>query len=504
MDFVYILLILVSAGTAGYFYWKSTQVKPQEMSEEEAMALASKKAHEKIETAEKDAEKIKERADEYAADKRKLLSEQENILAERDKTITSKLKLFEQKNRENEAELVRLKQIKNALEKGRTKLKEELERVSGLTRDEGKKQLLEELEEDLKDVKARRIREVEKQAEVEADERAKNILVDAMHKVETDYVSETTTSVIKVEDDKVKGRIIGKDGRNIRSFEKATGVDLIIDEAPNEIGISCFDPLRREIAKVALEKLISDGRIHPGTIEDEIRKAKTEIAAEIRKNGQILAEEAGWPGIDPDLLKLLGKTKYRTSYGQSLMTHTIEVIKIAAALAAEVGADVELVKKAAVLHDIGKLLSHKIEQPHHHISGEIARKYGLPDKMVNAIEAHHLDIQPTSVEAWIIQIADAISGARPGARKDSYEQYIKRVEALEAIAKQVGGDKVKEVYAIYAGREIRVLVNPDVADDDEITVLAKDIAQEIRKTQNYPGTVTVNVIRETRAADVAV
>lgn len=324
-----------------------------------------------------------------------------------------------------------------------------------------------------------------------------------MQSIETDYVSETTTSVIKLEDEKVKGRVIGKDGRNIRAFEKVTGVDVIVDEAPNAIGVSSFDPLRREIARVSLEKLIKDGRIHPGSIEDEVRKAKNEIAQEIKKNGMLLAEEADWAGMDPALLKLVGKMKYRSSYGQSLMDHTIEVIRIGASIANNLGADVDLVKKACLLHDVGKLLTHKIDKPHHNISGQITRKYGLPEKLINAVEAHHLDTEADSVEAVIVHIADAISGARPGARRDSYEAYIKRVEGVENAAREVGGDKLEDVYAIHAGREIRVIVKPSGVTDEEITVMAKEIADKIHESQTYPGSIQVTVIRENRVTEIA-
>lgn len=503
LNIILLIVALAGLGASYYFYSKSKASKEPKISEEEAISKASEKARKALEKAEEEAEKIKDKAEETARSIRREVTEQENLLIEREKTLNKRAKLIDKQAEQVEVEKNKVRNAKKILDKGRGKLKIELEKISKLTEEEAKQQLVDELEEDLKDFKARKIREVEKRTEEIADERAKEILIDAMHKIETDYVSETTTTVIKIEDEKIKGRVIGKDGRNIRAFEKATGVDLIIDESPTEIGISCFDPLRREIARVALKKLISDGRIHPGTIEDEVRKAKREIAAEIRKNGQLIAEEAGWPGIDSDLLKLLGKMKYRTSYGQSLMTHTIEVIRLSAALASELDADVELVKKAAALHDVGKLLTHKVEQAHHHISGEIARKYSLPDRLINAIESHHLDIEPSSIEAWIIHVADAISGARPGARKDSYDQYIKRVEALEDTATKVGGDKVEEVYAIHAGREVRVLVKPDIIDDDEITLLAKEIADEIKKTQTYPGTVTVNVIRELRAQEVA-
>ncbi|MEA3357698.1 MAG: ribonuclease Y, partial [Patescibacteria group bacterium] len=350
---------------------------------------------------------------------------------------------------------------------------------------------------------AKRLRETEKRLEVEADDKAKEVLVTSMQKVATEYVGETTVSTVKIEDEKIKGRVIGREGRNIRAFEKATGVDVIVDEAPDAITLSSFDPLRREIAAIAMKKLLADGRIHPGRIEELVSKAKSEVSKEIKKNGQILAEEGGWPGIDTGLLKLLGKMKYRRSYGQGLMDHTIEVIRLGVALAQEVGADVELVKKACLLHDVGKVLSHKVEGAHHHLSGKIARKYNLPEKLVNAIEAHHLDIEPESLEAVIVYIADAISGARPGARKDSYEDYIKRVRGLEDVAKKVAGKQAAEIYAIHAGREVRVIVKPEMISDDDTVILASKIAKEIEKSQSYPGMVQVTVIRESRAMSTA-
>ncbi|WKZ30794.1 MAG: ribonuclease Y [Candidatus Dojkabacteria bacterium] len=475
----------------------------EEMPEEEIERIVKKRAAEQMREAEEKAERVVQESEERMRKLRKELTEQEDLLVAREKSLNERSKILDGKSEELEAEQNGVKQAKKAIEETRLKLKTELEKISGLTRDEAKEKLLAEVEEDIKNFQAKLIRKAEKRAEEVADEKAKKILVESMQSIVTDYVGETTTSSVKVEDEKVKGRIIGKDGRNIRAFEKATGVDVIVDESPTSIGLSSFDPLRREIARVAMEKLIKDGRIHPGTIEDEIRKAKNEIASEIKKNGQILADEANWPGMDLGLLKLVGKMKYRTSYGQTLMKHSIEVVRLGAVIASEVGADVDLVKKACLLHDVGKVLTHKVEGAHHHISGQIARKYGLPDKLVNAIEAHHLDIEPQSIEAWIVYFADAISGARPGARKDSYEQYIKRVEGIENIAKEVGGQSIDEVYAIHAGREVRVLVKPNETSDDDITIMAKDIAQKIEETQTYPGTVQVTVIREKRVQEVA-
>ena len=486
-----------------YLRFGKKWVNVKDIPEEEILKVADKVVSKRIEEAEKEVEENKRKAEEHLRQLRKEAQEHEELLLEREKKLNERTRMLDKKSEELEIASESLKKMQRGVEKTRLQLKEELQKISGLTQEEARQRLMSEIDEDIKDYEAKKIRQAQKKVEEVADEKAKEILVESMQRIVTDYVGETTTSTIKVDDDKVKGRIIGKEGRNIRAFEKLTGVDVIIDESPNTIALSSFDPLRREIAAVALNKLIGDGRIHPSSIEEAIRKAKNEISIEIKKNGEILAEEAGWPGIDIGLIKLLGKMKYRTSYGQSLMSHTIEVIRIGEVLAAELGADVDLVKKACLLHDIGKVLSHKIDSPHHHISGQIARKYGLDEKLVNAIEAHHLDIEPQSVEAVIVYLADAISGARPGARKDSYEQYIQRIESLENAAKEVGGDKIDEVFAIRAGRELRVIVKPNLISDDEMTVLAKDLAETIEKTQNYPGNVEVTLIRETRAVEIA-
>ncbi len=499
-------IVATLVGGIGVFtYLKYVQkwVNIKDIPEEEIERVANKIIGNKIEETEKELEENKRRSEDRLRELRKETQEHEELLLDREKKLNERTKMLDQKSEELESASENVKKMQRGLENTRNQLKEELERISGLTQDEARQKLMSQVDEDIKNYEAKKIRQAEKRVEEVAEEKARHILVESMQRIATDYVGETTTSAIKIEDDKVKGRVIGKEGRNIRAFEKLTGVDVIVDESPNTIALSSFDPLRREIASVALTKLIGDGRIHPGSIEEAIRKAKNEISIEIKKNGQILAEEADWPGIDIGLLKLIGKMKYRTSYGQSLMSHTIEMMRMGEVLAAEVGADVGLVKKACLLHDVGKVLTHKIESPHHHISGQVARKYGLDEKLVNAIEAHHLDIEPQSVEAVLVYIADAISGARPGARKDSYEQYIQRIESLENVAKELAGDKIEEVFAIKAGRELRIIVKPALISDDEMTVLAKDIASSIEKTQNYPGNVEVTLIRETRAIEVA-
>jgi len=480
-------------------HWVNMNNIPQEQIEKIAKQMLKKRFRE----SEEELEELRGREEKRIKQKRGENIKHEEMLIEREKKLNKRARIVDDKSNEMDSRERELKNYSQRLEKDKERLESGLERISGLTRDEAREKLVKEVDENIVDYKAKKIRDAEKKAEEIAEEKAQHILVESMQRIVTDYVGETTTSSIKVKEDRVKGRVIGKEGRNIRAFEKITGVEVIVDESPDSIVLSSFDPLRREIACVAMSRLIKDGRIHPGSIEEAVRKAKNDISKEIRKNGQILAEEAGWPGIELNLLKLIGKFKYRTSYGQSLMAHTVEVIRLGAVLAAELGADVELVKKACLLHDVGKVLTHKINSPHHHISGQIARKYLLSEKLVNAIEAHHLDIEPQSVEAVIVYLADAISGSRPGARKDSYEQYIQRIEGIEKVAKEVGGDKLDEVFAIRAGRELRVIVKPALVSDDEMTVLAKDIATKIEQTQSYPGNIEITVIREMRTSKVA-
>jgi len=413
--------------------------------------------------------------------------------------INNKQKLFDTQQRDvqqREADLVK-KQAEIA--ETRKQLLLSLEKTAGLSKADAQKQFQEEFQQSLIEYKATKISEVEKELRLVSTELSQQILIDAMQSSSIDYINEVTVSVIEIGSEEMKGKIIGRDGRNIRAFEKYSGVDVIIDESPTAIGLSSFDPVRREIARIALERLIKDKRIHPVTIEEQVTKAKKEMLVELEKAGKFIAEKASWYDVPTDLLPILGRMKYRASKGQNLYEHTMEVIAIAEYLAREFKVNVAFVQKAALLHDIGKVLTSKIKKPHHHISGDIARKYNMDPVIVNAIEAHHEDIESKSVEAEIIKIADKVSGARPGARKEKAEDYVERLESLEKVVFDLVGEKAEDIFAVRAGRELRVVVKPNQVSDDEAIVLAQEIATKIKSSGVFPGNVNIVVVREIRA-----
>lgn len=377
----------------------------------------------------------------------------------------------------------------------------ELERVAGMSANDAKYALVAEVEVEARDLAARRMHELDQELQLEADKRARKVLATTIQRIASDYVAESTVSVVPLPSDDMKGRIIGREGRNIRALEQATGVDLIVDDTPEAIMVSGFDPVRREIARRSLAKLLQDGRIHPARIEEVVEKCRQELDQVMREEGERVAYEANVPGLHPDLIKLLGRLKYRTSYGQNVLAHSLETSMIGAALAAELGADINVTKTASLLHDIGKAVDHEVEGPHALIGADIAKRLGRSAKIVHAIAAHHNEEEPQTVEAFIVATADAISGARPGARREMVEAYIKRLEALEGVANSFDG--VDKSFAIQAGREVRVLVSPNGIDDLGASRLARDVAKKIEESLEYPGQIKVTVIRETRAVGYA-
>ena len=388
-----------------------------------------------------------------------------------------------------------------ALEAAKGRHLEELERIAGLSSDEAKQQLVELVEVDARNLAARRVHEIEREAKEDADRRSRKILATTIQRIAPDYVAESSVTVVPLPNDEMKGRIIGREGRNIRALELATGVDLIVDDTPEAVTVSAYDPVRREVARRALGKLLQDGRIHPARIEEVVNKTQLELEEVMREEGERIAYEANVPGLHPDLIKLLGRLKFRTSYGQNVLGHSLEVSIICANLAAELGADVSVAKTAGLLHDIGKAVDHEVEGPHALIGADIAKRLGRSSRIVHAIAAHHNEEEPQTVEAFIVQTADAISGARPGARREMVETYIKRLEALEGVANSFEG--VDKSFAIQAGREVRILVQPNAVDDLGATKLAQDVVKKIEETLEYPGQIKVTVIRETRAVNYA-
>ncbi len=429
------------------------------------------------------------------------LNQKEDLLDKKEESIDKRQEALEQtKNNlaQKESELARKSQD---IQQAHEKMLQELQRVSGMTKEEAKAILMNNLLDEVKKEAATEAREIENNAREEAEKKAKNIISLAIQRCAVDHSSEITMSIVPLPNEDMKGRIIGRVGRNIRAFENVTGVDLIIDDTPDVVTLSGFDPVRREIARITLEKLVSDGRIHPARIEEIVDKVKKDIDGQIKEAGEAAVFDAGIYGLHPELVKILGRLKYRTSYGQNVLKHSLEVSYLAGIMAAELGADVKIAKRAGLLHDIGKAIDHEVEGTHIQIGVDLAKKYKEYADVIHAIAAHHNDIQPQTIEALLVQTADAISGARPGARRESLENYVKRLEKLENVANSFAG--VEQSYAIQAGREIRVMVKPEEVNDESTVFMAKEIAKKLEAELEYPGQIKVNVIRELRSVEYA-
>ena len=434
-------------------------------------------------------------------ERRAELTKQERRLQQKEETLDKKAENFERKEEEMAAKLAEVARAKEEAEAVRRQHIATLEKLSGLTQEQAKQHLLATVEEEVRHETAMKIKEIEQQMKDEADEKAREVLSLAIQRCAADHAAEATVSVVPLPNDEMKGRIIGREGRNIRTLETITGVDLIIDDTPEAITVSSFDPVRREVARLALEKLIIDGRIHPTRIEDMVEKSQKEVDRTIKEAGERACYETGVHNLNPELVKVLGRQKYRTSYGQNVLNHSMEVAHIAGLMAAELGVDVALAKRAGLLHDLGKSIDHEVEGSHVQLGAELARKYKENPVVVNAIEAHHGDVEPKTVIAVLVQAADAVSAARPGARRENVENYIRRLQKLEEITGSYPG--VEKAFAIQAGREVRIMVKPEEVTEDNMILLARDIAKKIEAELEYPGQIKVNVIRETKAVEYA-
>ncbi len=434
-------------------------------------------------------------------ERRAELTKQERRLQQKEETLDKKTDAFEKKEEDLARRMTEVAEIKQEAEAVRRQHIATLEQLSGLTQEQAKAALLESVEEEVRHETAVKIKEIEQQMKDEADEKAREVLSIAIQRCAADHAAEATVSVVPLPNDEMKGRIIGREGRNIRTLETITGVDLIIDDTPEAITVSSFDPVRREIARLALEKLIVDGRIHPTRIEDMVEKARKDVERTIREEGERACYETGVHNLNPELIKILGRQKYRTSYGQNVLNHSIEVAHIAGLMASELGVDVALAKRAGLLHDLGKSIDHEVEGSHVQLGADLARKYKENPVIVNAIEAHHGDVEPKTVVAVLVQAADAVSAARPGARRENVENYIRRLQKLEELTGSYPG--VEKAFAIQAGREVRIMVKPEEVTEDNMILLARDIAKKIEAELEYPGQIKVNVIRETKAVEYA-
>ncbi|MDW8404309.1 ribonuclease Y [Chloroflexus sp.] len=501
-----VALLIGLAGGAGIgIWWANNGVSSlvQRKAAEARLLIEEARSQQKeiLLQAKDEALRIRNEAEVELRESRQSLQKQEERLQRKEENIDRKLEGIERRERLIQQRERQIEQLAQEAERLKRQQAQELERISQLSREEARSIILAEVERETREDAARRIRELEQQTKEEADKIARKIIGLAIQRCASDYVAEMTVSTVNLPSEELKGRIIGREGRNIRAFEQITGVDIIVDDTPEAVTLSCHDPVRREVARVALLKLLKDGRIHPSRIEEVVHKTQLEIEQIMREEGERVAYEANVQGLHPDLIKLLGRLKYRTSYGQNVLQHSLECALLAAHMAAELGANVNIAKTAALLHDIGKAVDHEVQGPHALIGAEIARRLGRSPAIVHAIAAHHYDEEPQTVEAFLVIAADAISGARPGARRETLDLYIKRLEALETVATSFPG--VQRAFAVQAGREVRVMVQPDQIDDLASVHLARNVAKKIEESLQYPGQIKVTIIRETRAVDYA-
>ena len=499
------LVIGLAAGAGGIFLWYSRLSKERLVQSEAAAQLQleqAKNEHQQLLlTAREEAQRLREEGENELRAGRSVLQKQEERIVRKEETLERKLDSVEKRDRQLNQRERSIEQINQEAERLRVAQQAELERIASLTNDQARELILTRVEQESRAEAARRIHEIEAAVKLDADRMARKIVGLAIQRCASDYVAEITVSTVQLPSEELKGRIIGREGRNIRAFEQITGVDIIVDDTPEAVTLSCHDPVRREVARLTLTRLLKDGRIHPARIEEVAEKTRQDMEQIIREEGERVAYEANVQGLHPDLIKILGRLKYRTSYGQNVLQHSLECAFLAGAMAAELGANVHVAKTAALLHDLGKAVDHDVQGPHALIGADIARRLGRNAAVVHAIAAHHNDEEPQTVEAFLVQAADAISGGRPGARRETLDLYIKRLEALEHVATSFPG--VQRAFAIQAGREVRVMVQPDTIDDLESIHLARDVAKKIENSLQYPGQIKVTVIRETRAVDYA-
>jgi ribonuclease Y len=495
----------LAVGAAVGFYVRrqvtGTSLQQAEEQANRVLAEAESKQKETILEAKEEALQIRNAAEAEIRERRNELARSEQRLSSKEENLDRKLETIDRRDEVVRAREAEVDAIRAEAESLRQRQVDEFERISGLTRDQAREQLMAAVEVEIRDDASRRVREIEKEVEATAGVRARKILATAIQRYTSEVTAESTVSVVPIPSDEIKGRIIGREGRNIRAIEAATGVDLIIDDTPEAVTVSAFDPVRREIARVALSALVQDGRIHPTRIEEAVNRARRDVEGTMQEAAEAAAVEAGVLNLHPEVLKIFGRLRYRTSYGQNVMRHSVETAHIAAMIAREIGADVEIARAGGFLHDLGKAVDHEVEGTHARIGAELARRYRVKEPVAHAIEAHHEEVEPTTVEAVIVMMADAVSGGRPGARRESLEAYIKRLETLESIAREQKG--VESAFAIQAGRELRIIVKPEHVDDLEAMRIARDVSQKIEETMEYPGQIKVTVVRETRATEYA-